>query len=208
MPLACASDASKSLLAFQADPKCLTLLALQATNYAIQQAQEAYDQEPFDGRTGPGKPMVELVAGSRQYYQARTAWVLQPAPDLRAAPTRRGSGQHVGRPFPGHPERALPSHGLIAGGGQVGCSQRGNSSKLLVFGAAVQASIIRESKTEVRLLFPGGCCRHALSVRCGAQSVAASCGCCTAGVPRNAPRRNAAPCFPGPCSDQEDGGAH
>lgn len=47
--------------------------APQATNYAIQQAHEACDQEPFDCSTGPDNPMVELVAGSRQYYQAGAA---------------------------------------------------------------------------------------------------------------------------------------
>lgn len=41
-----------------------------ATNYAIQHTQEAWDREAFDCGRGPDKPMVELVAGTRVYYQA------------------------------------------------------------------------------------------------------------------------------------------
>jgi hypothetical protein len=43
---------------------------LQATSYAIQQERETLDQEPFDCAAGPDKPMMELQAGSRVYYQA------------------------------------------------------------------------------------------------------------------------------------------
>lgn len=67
---------------------CLPARLPQATSYAIQQDGEAVDQEPFDCSSGPDRPMLELQAGTRVYYQA---------------------------------------------------------------------SIIRESKTEIRVLFPGGC---------------------------------------------------
>lgn len=43
---------------------------LQATSYAIQQEEELCDQEPFDCADGPDRPMLELQAGSRVYFQA------------------------------------------------------------------------------------------------------------------------------------------
>ncbi|EFN56571.1 hypothetical protein CHLNCDRAFT_51546 [Chlorella variabilis] len=42
----------------------------QATSYAIQQEEELCDQEPFDCADGPDRPMLELQAGSRVYFQA------------------------------------------------------------------------------------------------------------------------------------------
>lgn len=52
--------------------------ALQATSFALQQDGEAWDAEPFDCSAGPDKPMMELVAGSRIFYQVcyASAYVL------------------------------------------------------------------------------------------------------------------------------------
>lgn len=46
----------------------------QATSFALKQEREAWDAPPFDCAAGPEKPMMELQAGSRVYYQVGAGW--------------------------------------------------------------------------------------------------------------------------------------
>lgn len=107
----------------------------QATSYAIQQPGESWDAPPFACATGPDKPMMELNAGSRVYYQVgaggRRVWRYTPQAAVRGAAVRVLQASAAPAPRYGSPRCvALPC-------------------------PPPQASIIRESKTEIRVIFPG-----------------------------------------------------